>query len=584
MRVLFIFCALILAAGLSFAQPQKFNYQGVARDGSGNAIGNQAIGLRLSILDGGPSGPAVYTETHNVNTNGYGLFNVAIGGGTVVTGDFATIDWASGDKYVAVELDPTGGTSYTVLGSSQLLSVPYAMYAKNADVPGVPGPAGPAGATGPQGPAGPAGPTGPGGATGPAGPAGPTGPAGSANISGTTNYITKFTAATTGGNSQLFDNGTAIGMGTTSPNNGFLHLNGTASNYPGIHITNAATGTGGSDGFLFGPYTSNSSDAILWNFENGNLHFGTNGNERMRITGTGEVGIGTTTPAPKLHVVGYTTNGVTVGGTAYPSNAAVIDAGTTTSASTVRGLVVGGSPSTLENQSLGLRANGGGASYNVGAFAYIGGTTTTGSNYGFYANVLSGSTNWGLYSLAPIYALSGSFGTKPFTIDHPLDPANKYLRHSSIESPDMMNIYNGNITTDANGFATVTLPDYFHALNEDFKYQLTVIGTFAQAIIKEEINNGKFVIQTNQPNVKVSWQVSGIRHDALAKKFPIIVEEEKLAKDKGKYLEPRAYDLPDEMGIHYLPSMKEMKESEGKSASDTKQPETTKGNGGVFGE
>ncbi|MEZ5047345.1 MAG: hypothetical protein R2831_10180 [Chitinophagaceae bacterium] len=80
---------------------------------------------------------------------------------------------------------------------------------------------------------------------------------------------------------------------------------------------------------------------------------------------------------------------------------------------------------------------------------------------------------------------------------------------------------------------------------------LTVIGTFAQAIIKEEIANNQFVIQTNQPNVKVSWLASGVRHDATAKQFPIVVEENKPAEIKGKYLEPIAYGQPKSMGIGY---------------------------------
>ncbi|HLF65796.1 MAG TPA: hypothetical protein VI603_18690 [Saprospiraceae bacterium] len=115
-------------------------------------------------------------------------------------------------------------------------------------------------------------------------------------------------------------------------------------------------------------------------------------------------------------------------------------------------------------------------------------------------------------------------GGKMFKIDHPLDPDNKYLIHSCVESPDMMNIYNGNVTTDANGFAQVLLPDYFEALNEEFRYQLTCIGQFAQAIIAEKISDNKFTIQTDKPNVEVSWQVTGVRHDPAALKYKQPVE------------------------------------------------------------
>jgi hypothetical protein len=127
-----------------------------------------------------------------------------------------------------------------------------------------------------------------------------------------------------------------------------------------------------------------------------------------------------------------------------------------------------------------------------------------------------------------------------FKIDHPLDPANKFLYHSFVESPDMMNIYNGNIVTDKHGVATVQLPDYFEALNQDFRYQLTVIGQFAQAIVVKEISKNHFTIKTSKPSVKVSWQVTGVRHDAYAEAHRIVVEEDK-GKERGTYLHPELF-------------------------------------------
>jgi hypothetical protein len=115
-----------------------------------------------------------------------------------------------------------------------------------------------------------------------------------------------------------------------------------------------------------------------------------------------------------------------------------------------------------------------------------------------------------------------------FRIDHPLDPDNKYLIHSCVESPDLMNVYNGNIVTDAQGYATVNLPDYFEALNKDFRYQLTCIGQFAQVIIDQKIADNQFVIRTDKPNVEVSWQVTGVRHDPAAVSSGYAVEVEKL--------------------------------------------------------
>jgi hypothetical protein len=142
-------------------------------------------------------------------------------------------------------------------------------------------------------------------------------------------------------------------------------------------------------------------------------------------------------------------------------------------------------------------------------------------------------------------------GSGSFKIDHPLDPANKYLYHSFVESPDMMNIYNGNTVTDQRGMATVTLPDYFEPLNRDFRYQLTVIGQFAQAIVAKEISRSRFTIKTSKPGVKVSWQVTGIRHDAYADAHRIQVEEEKPPQEQGRYLHPELFGAPVEQAIGY---------------------------------
>jgi hypothetical protein len=130
----------------------------------------------------------------------------------------------------------------------------------------------------------------------------------------------------------------------------------------------------------------------------------------------------------------------------------------------------------------------------------------------------------------PGYSDFGNTITKPsgsFKIDHPLDPEHEYLYHSFVESPDMMNIYNGSVTTDKHGLATVILPHYFEALNRDFRYQLTPIGQFAQAMVAEKIKGNRFVIKTNKPGVEVSWQVTGIRHDRYANEHPMQVEEPK---------------------------------------------------------
>lgn len=175
----------------------------------------------------------------------------------------------------------------------------------------------------------------------------------------------------------------------------------------------------------------------------------------------------------------------------------------------------------------------------------------TGTNYGVFAKTDS-ADGWAGYFVGRVN-ITGTLskGAGSFKIDHPLDPENKYLYHSFVESPDMKNIYDGVVTTDDQGDATVTLPDWFEALNRDYRYQLTVIGQFAQAIVAEEIHKNHFRIQTNKPHVKVSWQVTGIRQDDFANAHRIPVEENKTTEERGKYLYPQEHGQPIERGADY---------------------------------
>jgi hypothetical protein len=142
-----------------------------------------------------------------------------------------------------------------------------------------------------------------------------------------------------------------------------------------------------------------------------------------------------------------------------------------------------------------------------------------------------------------------SKGGGDMKIDHPLDPANKYLRHSFVESPDMMNIYNGNVYLDENGEAWVVLPAYFNALNTDIRYQLTCIGSFEPVYVAQEVKDNKFKIAGGNKGQKVSWQVTGIRQDAWAKSHRILVEEEKTAEERGRYLYPLEHGVSQEFGM-----------------------------------
>ena len=206
-----------------------------------------------------------------------------------------------------------------------------------------------------------------------------------------------------------------------------------------------------------------------------------------------------------------------------------------------------------------------GGSYNYGSAGVVGKATSS-SGAGVIAVSGPGSDAYGIYAESS-NGYAGSFNGKvsvngdlsvfgnvskyggSFKIDHPLDPEHKYLSHSFVESPDMMDIYNGNVRTDANGYAVVHLPQYFEALNRDFRYQLTVIGEFAQAIVAEEIHDGYFVVRTNLAEVKVSWQVTGIRHDPWANAHRIPVEEVKPEEEQGTYLVPKVYGQPEGRGL-----------------------------------
>lgn len=257
-KPLLLLGALLLAVIMGFAQaPQQFNYQGVARDNGGNVLANQALGLRLAIRSGSPSGTIVYQETQSATTNQFGLFSIAIGNGSVVSGSISGINWSSNTHYVQVEMDPSGGTSYTDMGASQLLSVPYAMYAESSGSSGPTGPTGPTGLTGPtgadgsMGSTGPTGPTGADGSMGSTGATGPTGPSGPTLSGGIADLLPKWTSASTLGNSRFADNGTATAIFSAA------NFIGDGTNNTAVTLTGPSSAADSADIFLSGTYFSN---------------------------------------------------------------------------------------------------------------------------------------------------------------------------------------------------------------------------------------------------------------------------------------------------------------------------------------
>ncbi|MFC1572723.1 hypothetical protein ACFL6M_03900 [Candidatus Eisenbacteria bacterium] len=178
------------------------------------------------------------------------------------------------------------------------------------------------------------------------------------------------------------------------------------------------------------------------------------------------------------------------------------------------------------------------------ATAGIGGTA-----YGVYSTTSGGGARYAGFFDGVLYASSSQAGVATSRIDHPLDPANKYLQHSSVESPDMMNVYNGNVTLDGGGASWVDMPAWFETLNREFRYQLTCIGGFAPVYIAQKISGNRFQIAGGEAGMEVSWQVTGVRQDPVAEAHRVEVEMEKPVGEQGKYLHPELYGLPESLRI-----------------------------------
>jgi trimeric autotransporter adhesin len=397
---------------------------------------------------------------------------------------------------------------------------------------------------------------------------------------GTTNYIPKWTSSLALGNSVLFQSGSNIGIGTTTPTetldvNGNSIFRGSFQLPPGHDATTSAgyeshsfqfqassynsstkASTTQSFGFRAEPLKNNTSTPSakldLFFIPNGGsqfvdtgLSFAANGVITFASAQTFPITTGPAGPAgPPGPAASVITDGLTLFGDGSSGNPLRVypDLSLSSLGATQ---IVANDPYTGEVAIRGTSTDGG---YGLAGY----GSETNG--YGLYATgniaIYSTSTNYAADFGGNVYVggtLSKAGGS--FKIDHPTDPENKYLSHSFVESPDMKNVYDGVVVTDASGYAIVTMPDWFEALNRDFRYQLTAVGQFAQAMIAKEIQDGKFTIQTDKPNVKVSWQITGIRQDAWANAHRIPVEEEKAYGDKGHYLHPELFGHEGEANI-----------------------------------
>ena len=448
-------------------------------------------------------------------------------------------------------------------------------------------------------------------------------------LSGAANYVSKFTGSNAFGNSLLYDNGSTIGLGTTSPSamtkfqisgigtygvapyyqaglvvdGASSQLSGTGiyseGGWRGIYGRNPGIASGyqaiGVHGKCEGSAYTNSGYGVLAEaVGTGPLNYGiyataTGGGTNIAgyfdggsgstgygvIAVNGRSGFGTSSPSTMsvVHVSGVGTYGAAP----YYQAGLVADGGATAgSASGIYGEggwrgVYGRNPGVAYgSNAIGVEGRCEGGNYTSGGYGIYGIASGTGSySYGVYGNASGGTIrNYGVYGTASgTSAYAGYFsgnvtvtgtlskGGGTFKIDHPLDPENKYLYHSFVESPDMMNVYNGNIITDGNGDATVELPDYFEALNKDFRYQLTVVGVFAQAIVADKVKGNQFRIKTDKPNVEVSWQVTGIRKDKFAEAHRVVSEVEKEPENRGKYIHAAEWNQPETKSIDYRPEV-----------------------------
>jgi hypothetical protein len=520
--------------------PPVVKFGGVLTDASGKPV-TGTVGVTFALYKDQEGGAPLWMETQNVQPDKTGHYSVMLGATSShgLAGDL----FVSGEpRWLGVQLQGQAEQPRTVL-----MSVPYALKAADAETIGGLPPSAFVKASATSSTTG----------------SNVSQPSSAITGTGTTNHVTKWVSATKLGNSNIFDAPSGnVGIATTSPS-AKLDVDGTA------RIRGNATVNGG---LSAGPITAaSSSSGGTGVYANAGSSGGSNGVIAIGATGVA----GYTTVGGSIALFGNAgnstgSNGVVgYGATGVAGNSTITGSyGTYGSGSTG---VWGNSTGTGANVGVyGSGGSGGTGVYGVGdAWGVLGQSSSASGSGGGFGNSSTGDALF-TYNQSGGYAaffdgdvdvdgnLSKAGGS--FKIDDPIDPANKYLYHSFVESPDMMNIYNGNATTDEQGSAVVQLPEWFETLNRDFRYQLTVIGQFAQAIVASKVSNHQFAIKTDKANVEVSWQVTGIRQDVWANAHRIPVEVSKPESDRGLYLHPELFGAPAEknIGLAHHPMMQKM--------------------------
>ena len=612
--------------------PQLMNYQAIVRNAQGQPVTSGVVNVRFTIREGSNTGAVAMQETQLDTPNQFGLITAEIG----KSGGLSSVNWSNGSKYLEVDIDVTGGVNFVSMGASQLLSVPYALYAGNSAAgptgatgtpgspgnPGVTGPTGPIGATGTGTPGAPgvAGPTGANGPTGLAGSGGgATGPIGATGLNGTPGVTGSTGPTGLTGTSITGPTGAAGAPGATGPAGptgvGVAGPTGaggsgtgggtldSAYNYGGpgagriITANSGAVEIDGASAGVASLTTTQSASSVAINAVNSNTSsaystiqattassvttvsaiLGSSGSGAWGVagqvlsTGTSEAGIygNNLRTSGGEGVLGQGVQGV-VGENNDNATAAVFGQNTATATGSITNNTP--SPGVIGEGYVGVlgetNTDGG-----VGVFGLnLNPNESPNDNEGVFGEgtlacvegqPTDATNGYGVASLGNSIAIGDvdATGTKFFIIDHPLDPANKFLKHSCPESNEPIDFYRGNVVCDANGKATVTLPDYFSAININYSYILTAVGAAAPDLhIDKEIEGNVFTIAGGKPGLKVSWQVTSTRNDAYVRLTPgaLNYEPEKPAFEKGKYLLPAAYGFGNEKAIFPMHSLKEL--------------------------